>query len=48
MNTRLKKSYSDRVFFGVCGGIGKLTRIDSPLIRLAFIIGTRFSGSLLF
>lgn len=48
MNTSLKKSSSDRVFFGVCGGIGQYTGIDSPMIRLGFIIGTIFTGSLLF
>lgn len=43
-----KKSKSDRVLFGVCGGIAKTFGIDSPLIRIAFIIGTIFTGSLLF
>lgn len=43
----LKKSKTDKVLFGVCGGVSKLLGIDSPLIRLLFIIGTIFSGSLL-
>lgn len=44
----MKKSKKDKVLFGVCGGIGKNIGIDSPLIRLLFIIGTIFSGSILF
>jgi phage shock protein PspC (stress-responsive transcriptional regulator) len=44
----MKKSKSDRVFLGVCGGIAKETGIDSPLIRIAFILGTIFTGSILF
>ncbi len=44
----LKKSKNDKVVFGVCGGLAKTLGIDSPLIRLAFIIGTIFTGSLLF
>jgi len=46
--TRIKKSLKDRVFFGVCGGIGNSIGIDSPIIRLAFIIGAIFTGTLLF
>jgi phage shock protein PspC (stress-responsive transcriptional regulator) len=42
-----KKSKNDRVLFGVCGGIAKTLGIDSPLIRIAFILGTIFTGSLL-
>jgi phage shock protein PspC (stress-responsive transcriptional regulator) len=44
----LSKSRSDRVLFGVCGGLAKKFNIDSVLIRLGFIIGTIFTGSLLF
>jgi phage shock protein C len=43
-----KKSKNDRVLFGVCGGIAKTLGIDSPLIRIVFILGTIFTGSLLF
>lgn len=45
---KLKKSLKDRVFFGVCGGIGSSIGIDPPVIRLAFIIGAIFTGTLLF
>lgn len=44
---KLKKSKTDRVLFGVCGGIGKYIGIDSPVIRLLFVIGTIFTGSIL-
>lgn len=44
---KLKKSTNDKVLFGVCGGISKYLEIDSPIIRLGFILGTIFSGSLL-
>lgn len=43
----LKKSKTDKVLFGVCGGIGSYIGIDSPIIRIIFILGTIFSGSLL-
>lgn len=44
----LYKSKSNRVFLGVCGGLSELTGIDAPIIRLGFILGTIFSGSILF
>lgn len=44
----LKKNPNDKVFFGVCGGISKYTGIDSPIIRLGFIFGTIFTGTILF
>jgi phage shock protein PspC (stress-responsive transcriptional regulator) len=44
---KLRKSKTDRVLFGVCGGIGKFTGVDSALIRLLFVVGTIFSGSIL-
>lgn len=44
---KLSKSNKDRVLFGVCGGIARYLNIDSPFIRLLFIIGTIFTGSLL-
>jgi phage shock protein C len=44
----MKKSKNDRVFLGVCGGIAKEIGIDSPLVRIMFILGTIFTGSILF
>lgn len=44
---RLSKSSTDKVLFGVCGGLSKYTGIDSVLLRIIFIFGTIFTGSLL-
>jgi phage shock protein C len=44
----LQKSQSDKMIFGVCGGIAKSTGIDSSIIRILFVLGTIFSGSILF
>lgn len=44
----LFKSKTNRVFLGVCGGLSESTGIDAPIIRLGFILGTIFTGSLLF
>lgn len=43
----ITKSRKDKVLFGVCGGIAKYTNIDSPIIRLGFIFGTIFTGTIL-
>ena len=42
--TRLAKSSADRKLFGVAGGLGQFFNIDPTLIRIAFVIGTVFSG----
>lgn len=36
MNFPLKRSHSDRIFMGVCGGIGERTGIDANLVRLVW------------
>ena len=41
---RLAKSAHDRKLFGVAGGLGAFFNIDPTLIRIAFVIGTIFSG----
>ena len=41
---RLAKSASDRKLFGVAGGLGQFFNVDPTLIRIAFVIGTIFSG----
>lgn len=46
--SRLHKSNKNRVFLGVCGGLSESSGIDSAIIRLAFVLGAIFSGSLLF
>lgn len=48
MNNKLSKSRNDRVLFGVCGGLGDYLGIDSVLVRVGFILGAIFTGSLLF
>ena len=35
---RLRKSSMDKVFFGVCGGIGRYLDIDPVLVRVGFVI----------
>ena len=44
----LTRSYSDRMFFGVCGGLGKYLGIDSRIIRILAVFGTLASFSLIF
>jgi phage shock protein C len=45
---KLTKSRSDKVLFGVCGGLAKSFGIDSSILRLGFILGAIFTGSILF
>jgi phage shock protein C len=44
----LFKSRKNKVFLGVCGGLEESTGIDAPIIRLGFILGAIFTGSILF
>lgn len=44
----LTKSSKDKMIFGVCGGLSDWTGIDSSIIRIGFVLGSIFSGSLLF
>jgi len=41
---KLRRSNTDRVFAGVCGGIGEYFGIDSTVIRVACIIIIALSG----
>jgi len=45
---KLYRSTSDRMFGGICGGLGDYFGIDSTLIRLLFVFGAIFTGSALF
>lgn len=45
---KLHKSKNNRVFLGVCGGLSETLDIDAPIIRLLFIFGAIFTGSILF
>lgn len=42
---KLRRSVSNRVLTGVCGGIGDYFNIDANIIRLAFAVFTLFGGS---
>jgi phage shock protein PspC (stress-responsive transcriptional regulator) len=44
----LTRSYSDRMFFGVCGGLGEYLGIDSRIIRILAVFGTLASFSAIF
>ncbi|WP_016701056.1 PspC domain-containing protein [Actinoalloteichus spitiensis] len=37
---RFRRSTADRMLGGVCGGISDLTGVDSPLVRVGFLVLT--------
>ena len=45
---KLYRSTSDRMIAGICGGLGEYFGIDSTLVRLVFVFGAIFTGSVLF
>ena len=45
---RLYRSTSDRMFAGICGGLGEYFGVDSTWVRLIFVFGSIFTGSALF
>lgn len=45
---KLTKDMKENMFFGVCSGLANYSGIDATLIRLGFIFGAIFSGSILF
>jgi phage shock protein PspC (stress-responsive transcriptional regulator) len=45
---RLRRSDSDRWIAGVCGGIGRLTGVESWIWRLLFVLGLIFGGFTIF
>lgn len=47
MTNKLTKS-KDKSLFGVCGGIAKWLGLDVSLVRICFVLGAIFSGSLIF
>lgn len=48
MDKQLRRSCTNKVFFGVCGGIGEYFGIDPTLVRLAFILlSAVYGGGLL-
>jgi phage shock protein PspC (stress-responsive transcriptional regulator) len=42
----LTKSATNRSLFGVCGGLSKYTGINVSIIRILFIFGAIFTGSI--
>ena len=42
---RLKRSNTDKMLSGVCGGLAKYLEVDSTLIRLAFAFAAVFAGT---
>jgi phage shock protein C len=45
---RLRRSLRDRWLGGVCGGLGRLTGVESWVWRLIFVLGLVFGGITLF
>jgi phage shock protein C len=43
--TKIYRSRSDKIIFGVCGGLANYLGVDSTIIRLIFIIATIYHGS---
>lgn len=43
----LKKCANNKTIFGVCCGISKFLSIEVSIVRLFFIFGTIFTGSVL-
>lgn len=43
-DTRIRRSASDRMLLGVCGGIAEHTDIDPVYIRLAFLVSLFWGG----
>jgi phage shock protein C len=46
--SQLHKSNKNRVFLGVCGGLSESLGLDASAIRLGFVAGAIFTGSILF
>ena len=46
--SNLHKSNKNRVFFGVCGGLAENTGLDPVVLRIGFLLGAIFTGSILF
>ena len=44
----LQKNINNKMIFGVCAGLSDSTGIDVSLIRLGFVFGAIFTGSILF
>ncbi|MGG0275351.1 PspC domain-containing protein [Bacillus rhizoplanae] len=45
MDKKLCKSSTDKVFIGVCGGLGEYFGVDTNMIRILWIITILFFGT---
>lgn len=45
---KLTKDIDNKLLFGVCSGLSRYTGVDTTLIRIGFILGSIFTGSILF
>jgi phage shock protein PspC (stress-responsive transcriptional regulator) len=45
MDRRLYKSQTNKVLFGVCGGLGEYFNIDPTIIRLILALLVLFAGT---
>lgn len=43
-NKRLYRSRSDRMVFGICGGLGKYLNIDATVIRVLYVLVSLLFG----
>jgi len=41
---RLYRSRTDKVFAGICGGLGEYSKVDPVLIRLIWLLVVIFTG----
>lgn len=46
--SKLHKSNKNRVFLGVCGGLAQNVGVDAAVLRVGFLLGAIFTGSILF
>ncbi len=42
---KLRRSSSDKMIAGVCGGLGKYFGLDSTILRLVFVLLLIFAGT---
>ena len=45
--SQLHKSNKNRVLFGVCGGLAENLGVDAAVLRIGFVLGAIFTGSIL-
>ena len=44
MTKRLRRSHTDKIIAGVCGGIGEYLEVDPVVVRLLWIVATVFTA----